>query len=96
MGDQTQRRLLSLTVLATFIALQVPLKRLIKELIPGKRGPGEDVAEALVQGAARTAAVILASTLVRALADQDGSSSQPATREDHSVEEGTLEVVLDQ
>ena len=96
MGDQTQRRLLSLTVLATFVALQVPLKRLVKELIPGKRGPGEDMAEALVQGAARTAAVILASTLVRGLADRDGSSSQPETQEDHSVEQGTLEVALDQ
>ena len=95
MGDKAQRRLLSLAVVATFIALQIPLKKLVKELIPGKRGPGEDVAEALVQGAARTAAVILASALVRGLADRDGSSSHPATQKDRSVEEGAFEVTLD-
>lgn len=95
MGDKTQRRLLSLAVVTTFIALQIPLKRLVKEMIPAKRGPREDVAEALVQGAARTAAVILASTLVRGLADRDGSGGQPATRKDRSAEEGTLEVTLE-
>lgn len=95
MGDNAQKRLLSLTVLATFIALQVPLKRLVNELIPGKRGPGEDVAEALVQGAARTAAVILASTIVRGLSDQDSSDAQSSTRQDYSSKEDSLEVILD-
>ena len=95
MGDKAQRRLLSLTVVATFIALQVPLKRLVNELIPGKRGPGEDVAEALVQGAARTAAVILASTIVRGLADRGGSDTRSGTRQDSGAEADSLEATLD-
>ena len=73
MGDKAQKRLSSLLVLATFVALQIPLKRLVAELVPGNRGPREDVAEALVQGAARTAAVVLASTLVRGLASRRGA-----------------------
>lgn len=95
MGDNMQRRLLSLLVVATFVALQIPLKKLVKELIPGKRGPGEDVAEALVQGAARATAVILASALVRGLADDGGSSTDRAVRSDRSAEEGTAEAALD-
>ena len=95
MGDKAQRRLLSLTVVATFIALQIPLKKLVAELVPGRRGPREDVTEALIQGAARTAAVILASTIVRGLADREGSNAQRGVRRDGSLEEGTLEVTVD-
>ncbi len=77
-----QRRLLSLLVLGTFVALQIPLKRLVTELlVPGKRGPREDVAEALVQGAARMAAVVLASTFVRRLAARRGSNQDRVVRE---------------
>ena len=69
MGDKAQKRLSSLLVVAAFVALQAPLKkRLVAEQIPGRRGPREDVAEALMQGAARMAAVVLVSTAVRALA----------------------------
>lgn len=96
MGDGAQKRLLSLTVVATFVVLQIPLKKLIKEVVPGRRGPTEDVAEALIQGVARTAAVILASTLVRALADGQGSDAKRGARQDSSLEEGALEVTLDQ
>ena len=68
MKDKTQKRLSSLLVLATFVGLQVPLKKgFVAEQIPGKRGAKEDAAEALVQGAARMGAVVLASTAVRAL-----------------------------
>ena len=96
MGDKAQRRLLSLTVVATFIALQIPLKKLVAELVPGRRGPREDVTEALIQGAARTTAVILASTIVRALADrEDSNAPQRRVRRDGSLGEGTLEVTLD-
>lgn len=95
MSDNVQRRLLSLLVVATFVALQIPLKKLVRELVPGKRGPGEDVAEALVQGAARATAVILASTLVRGLADDGGSSTDRALQKDRSAEEGTIEVAAD-
>ena len=69
MGDKAQKRLSSLLVLAAFVGLQIPLKkRLVREQIPGRRGPREDVAEALVQGAARMTAVVLVSMGVRALA----------------------------
>jgi hypothetical protein len=94
-GDKAQKRLLSLTVLATFIALQIPLKRLVNELIPGKRGPREDVAEALVQGAARTAAVIIASSIVRGLADRDTSGNQRAMHKNRGSKADSLEVTLD-
>ncbi len=70
MSDKAQRRLLSLLVVATFIALQIPLKKLVAEQVPEKRGPRDDVAEAVLQGAARAVAVIFASALVRGLAEQ--------------------------
>ena len=95
MGDKAQRRVLTLTVLATFVALQIPLKKLVAEMVPGKRGPREDGAEALVQGAARTAAVILASTLVRGLADRESSGAKSATRKNSSIKEGSLEVTVE-
>ena len=69
MSDKGQRRLLSLLVVAMFIALQIPLKKLVLEQVPAKRGPREDVAEAVLQGAARVAAVILASAFVRGLTE---------------------------
>lgn len=69
MGDKAQKRLSSLLVLAAFAVLRAPLKkRFVAEQVPGRRGPKEDAAEALVQGAARIAAVVLVSTAVRALA----------------------------
>ncbi len=95
MGDNAQKRLLSLAVVVTFIVLKIPLKKLVAELVPGKRGPREDVADALMQGAARTAAVIIASTLVRGLAGQDGSSTDRGEDRDRSLEDGTIEVTLD-
>lgn len=95
MGDNAQKRLLSLAVVVTFIVLKIPLKKLVAELVPGKRGPREDVADALMQGAARTAAVIIASTLIRGLAGQDGSSTDRGEDRDRSLEEGTIEVTLD-
>ena len=97
MGDKTQKRLLSLSVLATFVVLQIPLKRLVRELVPGKRGPGDDVAEALVQGAARATAVILASAIVRGLADNRGSDagSSGAGEGAGTTERGTLKVTMD-
>jgi cation transporter-like permease len=78
MGDKAQKRLSSLLVLATFVALQIPLKRLFAEMVPGKRGPREDVAEALVQGVSRMAAVVLASTFVRGVAARRGSGQDRA------------------
>lgn len=95
MGDKSQKRLSSLLIVATFVVLQIPLKRLIRELVPGRRGPGDDIAEALVQGAARATAVILVSALIRGLAGDQGPSTDRAGQEDPSIKEGALEATLD-
>ncbi len=68
MSDKAQRRLLSLLVIAVFLALDSPLKNLLAEQVPEKRGPRDDVTEAVLQGAARMVAVIVASAFVRQLA----------------------------
>ncbi len=70
MSDKAQKRPLSLLVVATFIALEVPLKKLVAEQVPARRGPREDVAEAVLQGMARMLAVIFASAFVGGLAEQ--------------------------
>ena len=72
MSDKAQRRLLSLLVIAIFLALDSPLKKLVAEQVPEKRGPRDDVTEAVLQGAARVIGVIVASALVRQLAKQRG------------------------
>lgn len=100
MSDKAQKRLSTLLVLAMFVGLQVPLKRFVAELIPGKRGPKEDVAEALVQGAARMSAVVLASTLVRLLAGRQGSGRDQrgpdrAARQGQARAETVLKVSLE-
>ena len=95
MSDKAQRRLLSLLVVATFIALEIPLKKLVAEQVPGKRGPKEDVVEAVLQGAARMTAVILASTFVRGMANQRRSGPDRTMRKDQGAEEAELKVTLD-
>jgi hypothetical protein len=40
MSDKAQQRLSSLLVLAMFVALQIPLKKRVAELIPERRGRG--------------------------------------------------------
>ncbi len=57
-------------VIAIFLALDSPLKKLVAEQVPERRGPRDDVTEAVVQGLARMVAVIVASALVRQLAEQ--------------------------
>jgi hypothetical protein len=70
MSDQTQKMLLTgLTVLMS-VALNRPLKNLISEAVPGRRGVRDDIAEAVLQGVARIAAVVAASVLVRWLASR--------------------------
>ena len=95
MGDKAQQRLSSLLVLVTFVALQIPLKKRVAELIPGRRGPREDVAEALVQGAARMSAVVIASTLVRGLANRRESGSDRAAGEGQEHAATVLKVSLE-
>ncbi len=72
MSDKAQRRLLSLLVIAIFLALDSPLKKLLAEQVPERRGPRDDVTEAVLQGLARMVAVILASAFVRQLAKRRG------------------------
>jgi hypothetical protein len=84
-----------LLVVAAFVALQVPLKKLVSELVPGRRGPREDVVEALVQGAARMTAVILASAFVRGLAEQGSSGPDRAVRKGRERAETVLKVSLE-
>ncbi len=70
MSDQTQKMLLTgLTVLVS-VALSRPLKNMISEAIPERRGVRDDVVEAVLQGVARMAAVVVASALVRWLASR--------------------------
>ena len=70
MSDKAQRRLLSLLVIAIFLALDSPLKKFVAEQVPERRGPRDDVAEAVLQGLARMVAVIAASAFVRQLAER--------------------------
>ncbi len=70
MSDKAQKRLLSLLDIAMFLALDHPLKKFVAEQVPERRGPRDDVTEAVLQGMARMVAVIIASALVRQLAEQ--------------------------
>lgn len=90
MNDKAQKRLLSLLVVATFVALQTPLKRLLAQQVPEKRGPREDVAEAVLQGAAKMVAVIFASTFVRGMANQRRSDPAYAVRKDRAPKKSGL------
>ena len=67
-----QRRLLSLLVLAMSQVLNRPLRKLVADLVPERRGPADDVTEAMVQGMVRMVAVIVASAVVRGLAEKRG------------------------
>ncbi len=71
MSDKAQTRLLTVFTLAIFEAMKGPLSNLfLTEKVPGKRGSGEDLTDAAMQAVVRTIAVILASVLVRQLANQ--------------------------
>ncbi len=63
-----QRRLLSLLVLTISQVLKRPLRNFVADLVPERRGPADDVTEAILQGMARMVAVIFASAVVRGLA----------------------------
>ncbi len=66
MSHEAQRRLLTLLVVLTTV-LSRPSQSMVYEVIPEHRGVGDDLAEAILQGVARTGAVVLASVLVRQL-----------------------------
>jgi hypothetical protein len=52
------------------VGLNSPLSKLTAEKVADRRGPWNDVAEAVLQGLARTTAVIVASAFVRQLAER--------------------------
>ena len=52
--------------------LSRPFTNMISEAIPGKRGVRDDAAEAVLKGATRAVAVIVASAVVRWLAGRRG------------------------
>jgi hypothetical protein len=68
MSDQTQRRLLTVLTITIAMVLTRPLSRFIAEQIPDRRGVGDDLKEAALQGLVRAAAFFAASLLVRRLA----------------------------
>jgi hypothetical protein len=68
MSGKMQMRLLSLLTVAIFLGLNRQVKKFIDKQIPERRGVGDDLLEATLQGAARLAAVVAASVVVRRLA----------------------------
>lgn len=49
--------------------LKRPLRNLVADLVPERRGPADDVTEAILEDIARMVAIILASAVVRGLAE---------------------------
>ena len=70
MSHKMQRRLLSLLVLTLSQVLTRPLRNLVADLVPERRGPADDVTEAVLQGMVRMVAVIFASAVVRGLTEK--------------------------
>jgi hypothetical protein len=68
LSDQTQRRLLTVLAITIAMVLTRPINRFIAEQIPDRRGMGDDLKEAALQGLVRAAAFFAASLLVRRLA----------------------------
>ncbi len=69
MSEKMQARLLSLLTVAIFLGLNRQAKKFIDKRVPERWGVGDDLLEATLQGAARLAAVVAASVLVRRLAE---------------------------
>lgn len=68
MSDKTQRRMLTILGIVLSQILARPLMRFVSEQIPERRGSRDDIMEAVVKGATRTAALLIASVLVRQVA----------------------------
>jgi hypothetical protein len=58
-----------LLILAISQVLNRPLRKLVADLVPERRGPADDATEAVLQGMARMVAVIVASVVVRGLSN---------------------------
>ncbi len=73
MDDGTQKLLLTALSVGLSALLSRPFtNNMISEAIPERRGVRDDVAEAVLKGATRAVAVIIASVLVRWLAGRRG------------------------
>jgi hypothetical protein len=68
MNEQTQRMLLTILTVAITAVMTRPLKNIIQEAVPERRGIRDDFIEAALQAVVRAGAVVLASVLVRWLA----------------------------
>ena len=68
MDDRTQKLLLTALSVGLSTLFSQPFTSLISEAIPERRGIKDDVTEAVLKGATRTAALVVASVLVRWLA----------------------------
>jgi len=68
MSEKMQARLLSLLTVVIFLGLNRQVKKYIDKQVPERRGARDDLLEATLQGAARLAAVVAASMVVRRLA----------------------------
>jgi hypothetical protein len=68
MDDQTQKRLLTVLSIVIGMILARPINNFIDEQIPERRGIGDDIKEAALQGLVRMAAIFTASVIVRRVA----------------------------
>jgi hypothetical protein len=68
LSEQAQRQLLTILAISIAMGLSRPLNNFIEEQIPERRGIGDDIAEAILQGLARAGAIFLASVIVRQIA----------------------------
>ncbi len=72
MDDRTQKLLLTALSVGLSALLSRPFTKMISEAIPQRRGVRDDAAEAVLKGATRAVAVIVASAVVRWLAGRRG------------------------
>ncbi len=70
MSDDTQTKLLNILTLAIFWGLLIPIKKSIRNRVPSKRSYRDDASEALLHATARVVAVMIASGIIRRLAQQ--------------------------
>jgi hypothetical protein len=68
MDDQAQKRLMTVLSIVIGMILARPINNFIDEQIPERRGIGDDIKEAALQGLVRMAAIFVASVIVRRIA----------------------------
>jgi hypothetical protein len=68
MDDQAQKRLMTVLSIVIGMILARPINNFIDEQILERRGIGDDIKEAALQGLVRMAAIFVASVIVRRVA----------------------------